>query len=162
MKAKFSLQCDVIFLVRLQEKFDIDHSQEWNLLDILMALMGLWLLKAKPLCTCHPPETNWRHAKLQWILTNLKNSKENHTLLHPPPILWICCVWCHAHYKYLFRSVPRICSWQAHRLLSDTNCWFVSASIWDRLFLECSFENRVGRTSKRLTPSLPSSKSTFS
>ena len=29
-KAKFSLLCDVILLVRLQEKFDIDHSQEWK------------------------------------------------------------------------------------------------------------------------------------
>ena len=29
-KAKFSLLCDVIFLVRLQGKFDIDHSQEWK------------------------------------------------------------------------------------------------------------------------------------
>ena len=29
-KAKFSLLCDVIFLVGLQEKFDIDHSQEWK------------------------------------------------------------------------------------------------------------------------------------
>ena len=29
-KAKFSLLCDVIFLVRLQEKFDIDRSQEWK------------------------------------------------------------------------------------------------------------------------------------
>ena len=29
-KAKFSIQCDVIFLVRLQGKFDIDHSWEWK------------------------------------------------------------------------------------------------------------------------------------
>ena len=29
-KAKFSILCDVIFLVRLQEKFDIDHSLEWK------------------------------------------------------------------------------------------------------------------------------------
>ena len=29
-KAKFSLLCDVIFLVRLQRNFDIDHSQEWK------------------------------------------------------------------------------------------------------------------------------------
>ena len=29
-KAKFFILCDVIFLVRLQEKFDIDHSWEWN------------------------------------------------------------------------------------------------------------------------------------
>ena len=27
-KVKFSLLCDVIFLVRLQEKFDVDHSYE--------------------------------------------------------------------------------------------------------------------------------------
>ena len=27
-KVKFSILCDVIFLVRLQGKFDIDHSQE--------------------------------------------------------------------------------------------------------------------------------------
>ena len=29
-KAKFSILCDVIFLVRLQGKFDIDHSWEWK------------------------------------------------------------------------------------------------------------------------------------
>ena len=29
-KVKFSILCDVIFLVRLQGKFDIDHSQEWK------------------------------------------------------------------------------------------------------------------------------------
>ena len=29
-KAKFSILRDVIFLVRLQEKFDIDHSWEWK------------------------------------------------------------------------------------------------------------------------------------
>ena len=29
-KAKFSLLCDVIFLVRLEGKFDIDHSWEWK------------------------------------------------------------------------------------------------------------------------------------
>ena len=29
-KAKFSLLCDVIFLVGLEGKFDIDHSQEWK------------------------------------------------------------------------------------------------------------------------------------
>ena len=29
-KAKFSLLCDVIFLVGLERKFDIDHSQEWK------------------------------------------------------------------------------------------------------------------------------------
>ena len=29
-KVKFSLLCDVIFLVRLQGNFDIDHSQEWK------------------------------------------------------------------------------------------------------------------------------------
>ena len=27
-KAKFFILCDVIFLVRLQDKFDIDHSWE--------------------------------------------------------------------------------------------------------------------------------------
>ena len=30
LKVKFSLLCAVIFLVRLQEKFDSDHSQEWK------------------------------------------------------------------------------------------------------------------------------------
>ena len=29
-KVKFSILCDVIFLVRLQGNFDIDHSQEWK------------------------------------------------------------------------------------------------------------------------------------
>ena len=29
-KAKFSIQCDVIFLVRLQGKFEIEHSWEWR------------------------------------------------------------------------------------------------------------------------------------
>ena len=29
-KAKFSILCDVIFLVGLEGKFDIDHSQEWK------------------------------------------------------------------------------------------------------------------------------------
>ena len=29
-KAKFSILCDVLLLVRLQEKFDIDHSWEWK------------------------------------------------------------------------------------------------------------------------------------
>ena len=29
-KAKFFILCDVIFLVRLQEKFEIDHSWEWK------------------------------------------------------------------------------------------------------------------------------------
>ena len=29
-KVKFSILCDVIFLVRLEENFDIDHSQEWK------------------------------------------------------------------------------------------------------------------------------------
>ena len=29
-KAKFSILCNVIFLVRLQGKFDIDHSWEWK------------------------------------------------------------------------------------------------------------------------------------
>ena len=29
-KAKFLILCDVILLVRLQGKFDIDHSQEWK------------------------------------------------------------------------------------------------------------------------------------
>ena len=29
-KAKFFTLCDVIFLVRLQEKFEIDHSWEWK------------------------------------------------------------------------------------------------------------------------------------
>ena len=28
--AKFSIPCDVIFLLRLQEKFEIDHSLEWK------------------------------------------------------------------------------------------------------------------------------------
>ena len=30
-KAKFSILCDAIFLVRLQGKFDIDHSSSWML-----------------------------------------------------------------------------------------------------------------------------------
>ena len=29
-KAKFSILCDVIFLVRLQGKFEVDHSWEWK------------------------------------------------------------------------------------------------------------------------------------
>ena len=29
-KAKFSIQCDVLFLVRLQGKFEFDHSWEWK------------------------------------------------------------------------------------------------------------------------------------
>ena len=29
-RVKFSILCDVIFLVRLQGNFDIDHSQEWK------------------------------------------------------------------------------------------------------------------------------------
>ena len=29
-KAKFSILRDVIFLVKLQEKFEIDHSWEWK------------------------------------------------------------------------------------------------------------------------------------
>ena len=29
-EAKFFILCDVIFLVRLQEKFEIDHSWEWK------------------------------------------------------------------------------------------------------------------------------------
>ena len=29
-KVKFSILCDVVFLVRLQGKFDIDHSWEWK------------------------------------------------------------------------------------------------------------------------------------
>ena len=29
-KVKFSILCGVIFLVRLQGNFDIDHSQEWK------------------------------------------------------------------------------------------------------------------------------------
>ena len=29
-KVKFSILCDVIFLVGLEGKFDFDHSQEWK------------------------------------------------------------------------------------------------------------------------------------
>ena len=29
-KTKFSILCDVILLVRLQETFEIDHSWEWK------------------------------------------------------------------------------------------------------------------------------------
>ena len=34
-KAKFFILCDVIFLVRLQEEFGIDHSWEWNGGDLI-------------------------------------------------------------------------------------------------------------------------------
>ena len=34
-KTKFFIPCDLIFLVRLQEKFDIDHSWEWKGLTLL-------------------------------------------------------------------------------------------------------------------------------
>ena len=30
MQIKFFILCDVIFLVRLQEKFEFDHSWEWK------------------------------------------------------------------------------------------------------------------------------------
>ena len=38
-KAKFSLLCDVIFLVGLEGKFDIDHSQKWK------GLSSVWKLR---------------------------------------------------------------------------------------------------------------------
>ena len=48
-KAKFFILCDIIYLVRLQEKFEIDHSWEWE--DYLL---GLCLLGNKyfSACTC--------------------------------------------------------------------------------------------------------------
>ena len=45
-KAKFSIPCDAIFLVRLQGKFDIDHSQEWEVWE-LIALEALLLSAAR-------------------------------------------------------------------------------------------------------------------
>ena len=30
MKSTFSILCDIIFVMRLQEKFDIDHLWEWK------------------------------------------------------------------------------------------------------------------------------------
>ena len=34
-KARFSILRDIIFLLRMQEKFDIDHSWEWRGIDYL-------------------------------------------------------------------------------------------------------------------------------
>ena len=45
-KAKFSLLCDVVFLVGLEGKFDIDHSQEWK---------GQTLHKSQKRVTLTPP-----------------------------------------------------------------------------------------------------------
>ena len=47
-KANFSLLCDVIFLVRLQGNFDIDHSQEWKGLPRYMPVDAIRMMH----CLC--------------------------------------------------------------------------------------------------------------
>ena len=75
-KATFSLLCYVIFLVRLQEKFDIDHSQEWKgytVKQLLLSNQYKTPAESEPLQVLHKPRHNDLRSvgKWHWISTLL-------------------------------------------------------------------------------------------
>ena len=69
-KVKFSILCDVIFLVRLQEKFDIDHSQAYQVSSspvlLVSRMLPVW------------GQINWLRSTTSW-----HRKKENRMSTRP-------------------------------------------------------------------------------
>ena len=74
-KAKFFILCDVIFLVRLQKKFEIDHSWEWRVntgpTGLCSRVMGRKILTHSKFCKFHVFES----VLSSWMGTFVKKMK---------------------------------------------------------------------------------------